>query len=36
MENLVIDIYKRSPEELKKNSSSRLRKSEYIIGVVYD
>jgi large subunit ribosomal protein L25 len=35
MENLVIDIYKRSPEELKKNSSGRLRKSGYIPGVVY-
>lgn len=35
MENLVLDIYKRSPEELKKNSSGRLRKSGYIPGVVY-
>lgn len=35
MENLVIDIYKRSPEELKKNSSGRLRKSGYIPGVIY-
>lgn len=35
MENLVIDVYKRSTEELKKNSSGRLRKSGFIPGVVY-
>jgi large subunit ribosomal protein L25 len=35
MENLVVDVYKRSPEELKKNSSRRLRKSGYIPAVVY-
>lgn len=35
MESLVIDVYKRNPEELKKNSAGRLRKSGFIPGVIY-
>jgi len=35
MENLVLEIDKRSPEEHKNNASGRLRKTGFIPGVVY-
>jgi len=35
MENLVLDVYKRNPDELKKNASKRLRKSGFIPAVIY-
>jgi len=35
MENLVLEIAKRSPEELKNNASRRLRKSGFVPGILY-
>jgi large subunit ribosomal protein L25 len=35
MENLVLEIAKRSPEEHKKNAARRLRKAGFIPGVLY-
>jgi len=35
MENLVLEIAKRSPEEHKNNASGRLRKTGFIPGILY-
>jgi len=35
MENLALNVYKRNPDELKKNASRRLRKSGFIPAVIY-